>query len=587
MKKTHPFFMVILLLATLALVIISGGCGSSGSGPSKEKADAIFFNGRIYTADAVQSEAEAMVVRAGKIVFIGKNDAAAAYDLAPGGSSLDLGGRRILPGMIDTHCHMLWFRAGTLPENQPAISPAMSKAEVLAAVKKFADANPDLPAIFGLGFDVPKCIPVHKSEIDAIVDRPVFLMDSGGHFGWANSAALKSADTKDDSASHRFERDKDGNPTGGMFEQGPVFRMMTALFPFDPKVMAEVLPEAIRQFNGFGITGIFDAGLPPQYEVAAGDALREMEANGALNLRFFTSHFAMPFEDMTKMGEKLTALGAKTDLVRPSTLKMISDGTLEASSAYMFEPYNPPGTGVGATNYTVDQMATAGKAAAKAGYGVHIHAIGDKAISQALEAFERIGPITGGKTIAHSQVLPADGIERWGKQTDVVFETTPLWLVSGFEGKEEEGYTYKVLGRERFMRQSPFQSLKKAGVVITFGSDYPVSGGIDGVYPLNEMWAAINRKTMGGNGIYSPASEYLDVKDAIDACTINAARQLKAEKEIGSLEVGKSADFIVLDKDILTINPLDIHGIVEELGFKDGVSVVKTYLRGKLVYEKK
>ena len=155
------------------------------------------------------------------------------------------------------------------------------------------------------------------------------------------------------------------------------------------------------------------------------------------------------------------------------------------------------------------------------------------------------------------------------------------------EENETEGYTYKVLGKDRFMRQSPFQSLKRAGVTVTFGSDYPVSGGLEGVCPLNNIWAAVNRKTLGGDKIDSPASEYLDVKDSIDAYTINAARQLKAEKEIGSLEVGKSADFVVLDKDILAIDPTDVHGILETAGFKDGVSVLKTYLRGKLVYEKK
>lgn len=581
MQKS-PVKNIVLLLTLTFVVALGGGGGSYGS--DAKKADAIFLNGRIYTADAEQSEAEAMVVADGKIVFVGDNDAAMAYESA---SSVDLKGRRVLPGLIDTHCHLLWFSDGSLPSVRPALSATMSKAEVLAAVKSFAEKHRDLPAIYGIGFDAPACKPVHKSELDAVVgDRPVFLMDSGGHFAWANSAALALVDTKDDSRAHYFERDKDGNPIGGMYEQGPIFRMMATLFPFDAKVMAETLPETIKGFNAFGITGVFDAGLPPQLEPAANDALRKMETDGTLDLRIFTSHFGMPFEDMTKVGDKLKALGSKTDLVRPCALKMISDGTIEACSAYMFEAYNAPGSGVGATNYTVEQMTAAGTAAAAAGFGVHIHAIGDRAISQALEVFERLGPIGGGKTMAHCQVLPADGLERWAKQTDVVFETTPLWLVSGAEGEETESYTYKVLGRDRFMRQSPFRSLKRAGVTITFGSDYPVSGGIEGVFPLNEMWAAINRKTLAGKGIYSPAGEYLDVKDSIDAYTINAARQLKSEKDIGSLEVGKSADFVILDKDILTIDPLDIHGVVEELDFNDGVSILQTWLRGRLVYEK-
>ena len=588
MRKKKHFLTGFALFAMLLLLVVSGGCGSSSSDAAK--ADAIFYNARIYTADAAQSEAEALVVAGGKIIYIGDTDEAGTYELVPDGVSLDLEGRRVLPGMIDTHCHLITVGSGRLPEKQPQLDSSMSKAQVLAAVKDFAAANPDAPVIYGLGFDAPTCMPVHKSELDAFApDRPIFLMDSGGHFGWANTKALSLADTKDDSKTHYFERDKSGDLTGGMYEQGPVFRMMTALLPFEAEAMAEALPVAAAAFNGLGFTGVFDAGAIPQEEPVVGNVLREMEAKGALGMRIFTSHFAMPFDDTAKIGEQLAALGAKTDLVRPAAVKMIADGTIEASSAYMFEPYNPPGEGSGATNYTVEQMTAIGRGAAAAGFGVHIHAIGDRAISNALDAFARIGPIAGGKTMAHCQVLPADGLERWAKQTDVVFETTPVWLIPALEGnfgKEEDGYTYKVLGRERYLRQIPFQSLKKAGVTITFGSDFPVSGGLEGVDPLNNIWAAVNRKTLGGSKIYSPASEYLDLKDAIDAYTINAARQLKAEAEIGSLEVGKAADFVVLDRDILAIDPYDVHGTITDLEFADGVSVLRTYLRGKLVYEK-
>lgn len=597
-KRFSKGFTLLALFALIALLAASGGCGSSSSGSGPKKADAIFFNALIYTADAEQSEASAMAVADGKILFVGDLDGAAAYELAPEGYSLDLGGRRVLPGMIDTHCHPIMVASMGRLEKQMEIDSAWGKDELLAAVKKFADDNAvdKLPIIFGLGFDTPKCKSIDKADLDAIDGkRPIFLLDSGGHFGLANSKALESVENKDfnDSDSHYFEKDQNGDYTGRMYEQGPVFRMQSALFPFDEDTMAVPLSMVIEAFNSFGLTGVFEAGASPEEEVDANDLLRAMEAVGSLDMRMFTSHFTMPFDDLTKTGDKLKELGAKTDLVRPTALKIISDGTIEACTAYMFDDYYAPGTGNGKTNYKPEQMKTAARSAADAGFGVHIHAIGDQAVSNALEVFEWLGPIDGGKTMAHCQILPAGGVEKWGKQTDVVFETTPVWLISALEKEkpddsEDKTYTYQVLGKERFMRQSPLQSLKKAGVTITFGSDCPVSGGETGLNPLNNIWAAVNRETLGGTDIYSPKDEYLGVKDSIDAYTINAARQLKAEDEIGSLEAGKAADFVILDKDILSIDPLKVHGPLKELfGDDEGVFVLSTYLGGKLVYEKK
>ena len=535
----------------------------------------VFYNAKIYTADAKQSEAEAIVVQDGKIIFVGSQEKALEFE----GARIDVGGKRVLPGLIDTHCHLLMvsFITGM---KRPDITYEMTQEEILHEVGRFAKEHPNEPVIFGYGFKVVASSRLAK-DLDAVVaDRPVLLLDSGWHSGWANTKALQVAGITKDTpdpvpGAQYFVRDEEGNPTGGMEEPGPIWLMQDKLLPQNKEVILQQLPNLITRYNSLGFTGVFDAGIVIGSETTAHEALRELEKSNKLSLRFYTCHFVMPYHDLDNVLEPIQTLHREfsSEFIHPTTLKMIYDGTVEAFTAYMADPYNEPGSGTGQPNFkgAVMDIVRVGRQAGAAGLGIHVHAIGDQAIADTLKAFAEMGSVPGGKTMAHCQVLPADGLERWAKQTDVVFQTTPVWLQV-----DAERFTHRVLGEERVLRQSPLQSLLKHNITITFGSDFPVSDG-PWLNPLMNVWYAVNRKTDDGTNIFAPASEYLDVKDSIDAYTINAAKQLNAENEWGSIEVGKSADFIVIDQDILTIDPKKINEI----------QVQQTYLRGEKVYQKK
>ena len=262
---------------------------------------------------------------------------------------------------------------------------------------------------------------------------------------------------------------------------------------------------------------------------------------------------------MTSVRDKYTS-----DTVRPTTLKLFKDGTLEDYSSLMFENFSDH-SGEGVEILDNDHMMAIARAAADKGFNLHTHAIGDKAISETLDLYRDLGDIEGTKTMAHVQILPEDGIQRFAEQTDVFYQTTPVWALG-------DEFTKSALGDDRYGRQMPLNTVSQNGTLLTFGSDAPVSNGLAGINPFTEMYHAVKR---GESDDYDPPkSEGIDIATAIKAYTINGARQVNAGDEIGSITAGKSADFIVLDRDLLTVPTDEI---------KD-TTVLQTYFKGNEVY---
>ena len=564
-----PKLQTLLMTSALGVAGALAGCHSV---VSSEVSTAVYYNGKVYTADRENPSATAFVVRDGKFIYVGDDRGALEY-----GRGVDLAGKRVIPGIVDSHCHPV-LTSALIALEPITVPPEADLAETLACLKEKAnDADHrGLPFVLGFGFGT-NCRPVRAVDLDRIIpDRPAVIFSSDGHALWINSKAMKLAkltrDTPDPvPGGSYFERDERGNPTGFVVETTASFNLLRELGIFSPEYIRMGLKEVLALFAQNGVTTVFEAGFGAIREQVGLQALREMERNGELTMRFFTSYFYFgpPMDTPENMLEVMMENRREftSELIHADTLKIIGDGTLEVQTAWMAEDYLPPAEGHGGALIRLKDMLPAGKLATGHGFNVHNHAIGDAAIAEALDFYEALGGIEGTKTICHVQVLPADGVRRFIEQDDVFYQTTPCWLI-------HDQYTEEVLGRERYLRQVPLASLLKGGVTLTFGSDFPASDGPVGVNPFFNMWVAVNRRT--DETIAPPNSEGIEVGDCIDAYTINGARQLGAADRIGSVSVGKSADFVICSDDLLAIDPQRLKE----------VSVEQTYFQGKCVYER-
>lgn len=536
---------------------------------AKEKA---YINAIIYTADKMQPNASALVIDNGIITYVGNDDG--AKKLVPQESDReDMQKNLILPGFIDTHCHPVFYGA-MRSADLFKIDESWDHETVLKKVAEFARQNPGRPVIFGMGFGTG--CKTQAKELDKVIsDRPVLLLDSGCHTGWVNTRAMEKIGLNKDTPDpipgiQYFVRDQNGIPDGGLVEALPEQYAWEHLNIFSPEMIEKGIREMTALFATFGVTGAFDAGM---FNLAEDGhrALQKMEKEGALHMRYSSGYFNNPNNTVEEAVAQVDHLYKtyKSDLIRPDTLKMQCDGTIEGFSASMHEPYCGQGAshGCGIQFYSADKLTALGKAASEKGYNVHIHAIGDKAVSDTLTAFAKMGTLNVQKTMAHVQILPADGIERFKKQKDIFFQTTPVWLAV-------DDFTEGVLGKQRFLRQMPLKSIASQGISLTFGSDCPASDGEYGMNPLTNIKYALLRNTEDSSQVIPPMTEGISVAQAVDAYTINAAKQLGIEKETGSITPGKSADFLIVDKDIFTLPVKDI----------DRAKVVRTYFKGKPVY---
>lgn len=542
----------------------------------------VFINGKVYTAHN-NEEVTAFVVEDGVFAFVGSDEEALAFagfnqaggameaaadDGEPQAELRDLKGVRVIPGMIDTHCHYLAMCLMSM-DDMLEIDLSLSHEETLALVESIAQqySVQEMPVINGLGYGVD-CKAL-ASELDrAVSDRPVYLIDSGGHEAWMNSKMIALAGLTPETPDpvpgvSYYSRDEQGMPNGRVTE-ALVLQMQIQTGRTGVAAMLRNLPSMTTTLHKLGLVAAYDAG----FLVADESTVLEALSTTTSSFDFYTSFHFNTGDECDSFIKKMIELRETYSLswVHPTTLKMFKDGTLEAQTAWMFEDYFKPASGCGGEIIPFADMKEMARLASAEGFNVHVHAIGDRAISEALDLFEALGSIEGTKAMAHVQVLPEDGIERFAEQGDVFYQTTPLWLY-------RDDYTLDVLGKERALRQMPLKSLLDRGVKLTFGSDAPVSGGLIGMNPFNNIQAAVNR-AFDSENLIDPPSEGIDLASCIDAYTINAAAQVGAAHERGSIEAGKRADFVLLSQDPFSAQPELI----------DRTEVLETWAQGACVF---
>lgn len=317
--------------AIITSLIVLASAGSYG-------ADWVFTGGRVYTMDAVATRHSALAIEGDRIAFVG-NDAGAKAYIEPQTQVVDLAGRVVFPGFIDTHIHTM----DTLPLVDGAmLSPGQSAEEVLAALADHVAAKPAQNPVLGAGFLARAFGPdgPTAAQLDEVVsDRPALIIDEGGHTAWANSAALAvagiNADTPDPvPGAHFFQRDAEGNPTGWLVEGAAIDPVMTALGVVSMPALRAAAPGFFRDMSAVGLTAAFDAGMIDTADLGRQLAL-EMAEQGALPVRMVASLYVNRPGDLDDALDRLSALDAayNHELFDVNTLKLSLDGTVEAKTA--------------------------------------------------------------------------------------------------------------------------------------------------------------------------------------------------------------------------------------------------------------
>ncbi len=562
------------LVTTLtALGAVLAACST----PDEPGATAVFYNARAYTLDVSKPWAEAVAIDGDEIIYVG--DSAGALALAGSATArYDLDGQMLLPGFIDTHMHPV---AGGAYALALSLETGGTIEEWVAAIEAYAAANPELPVIFGYGFLASTFGPAGPTRelIDAVVaDRPVLIMDEGFHGAWANSAALQRLNVTQDTPDpvpgfSYYKRDAEGNATGYLLE-GTAGMAMEALDVISEDAVVKGTAHVIETLNSYGVTSVFDAGAIG-YEESLARVLARLESNGELTVRIVGSYRPGGPDDIPVAMERVEAWrdNLKGNRYHYRMLKIMDDGTVEGRTAAMFEDYQGEPGNSGDTVYTEAQLAELITGAALRDIDVHIHALGERAVHESLNAIEAARaahPDSASRyAICHIQVIADQDLPRFA-ELDVIAQSTPLWASYDTYGKQ-------FVSEDQFNRYWRFKSLKDLGVRLTWGSDFPASGaGMLGMSPLLQMEIGHTRQEPGNPDapVQPRESERLGIDALIRGYTCDAAYQLRLEDEIGSLEVGKLADFVVLERNIFDVDPYEIH--------RTGVAM--TVLGGEIVY---
>lgn len=560
-------------LLSVVLLLASTGLPMAASAA----ADVVLHNGRVYTLNTAAQRASALVIEGDTIAYVGNDHAALGY-VDDATQVIDLRGRAVFPGFIDTHIHIM----DTLPLVDAAmLSPSQSAEEVLAALAAHIVANPDQNPVLGAGFlarafgiDGPTA-----ADLDAVVsDRPALIIDEGGHTAWANSKALAlagiTAETPDPvPGAHFFQRDERGNPTGWLVEGAAIEPVMNALSVVSMPALRQAAPGFFRAMSEVGLTAAFDAGMIETNDMGRALA-REMAESNDLPVRIVASLYVNRPADLENALERVAVLDEAFEhpFFDVTTLKLSLDGTVEAKTAVTLAPYLIPEGHEATPLLPEPQVIATVTAAAGVNRDMHLHAIGDGAVNTALNAIEsarQAYPNTRSRfTICHIEVVSPTDIDRFAA-LNVVAQTTPTWF-------EYDYVALEYLGRERFEQLYPLASIHRSGARVTLGSDYPVTWiGVDALNPMFNIEMAVTRQRAGDPDypIQSLVSERLSVDQAIRAHTVDAAWQIGLEDKIGTLEVGKLADVVVLDRDPYFSPIHAIHSIKVDYTFSAGRTV--------------
>lgn len=546
-RARHPIAAAMAFLCVLTL----GACDAKRE--PAEAASLVLKNGRIYTVDGARSWASSIAIRDGRILAVG-SDADVEGRIGEQTQVIDLKGKLVLPGFHDVHVHPtigVWRQcaidSGKTPEGyQKLLSECLKKQPGTGWLVAWGWE----PGLF-----TPKGMP-QKELLDAIApDRPLVVRSMGGHDLWVNSKALALAGITRKTPDPRggvIDRDpKTREPAGGLHEaaMAPVDAILP---PPTPELLQTTLRDTNKYFNSVGIIGWQDASVSTD----ANDEYHTMDTYIALQKRgelkgHITLALCPPKWDDVPVKRRVDEIDAISQRLKAlnleaRTVKIFLDGALGGRTAALIEPYSDKPATRGDLHLSPELFAEAVTELDARGYQVHVHAIGDRAVQVALDGFAaaraRNGKNDHRHLIAHAELIAPEDVQRF-VQLGVVLQPEARWAHFGPFGRMTE----ERVGAERASRAFPIGGPLRAGVKVAFSSDWPVVV----ADPLESMEVAVTRQdALEPEGKAWAPEEQITLEQAIAAYTIDAAYVEHKDKVSGSLEVGKGADLVVLDRDV-------------------------------------
>ncbi|MFJ4917774.1 amidohydrolase [Streptomyces sp. NPDC088726] len=540
------------------------------------KADLVFTRGPVFTADPARTRASSLAVTGDRITAVGHDEVREL--IGPGTEVVDLTGKLLLPGFQDAHIHPV-FAGVELAECD--LTGTVGAGEYLARIRAYADAHPERAWITGGGWSLESFdggLPTRQLLDSVVPDRPVLLANRDHHGAWANTRALELAGitaATPDPPDGRIEREPDGSPAG-VLQEGAQALVARLVPPTTPADRLAGLLRSQRLLHSLGVTGWQDALLGVfNGNTDPSDAYLTAAREGSLTARVTGAMWW----DRERGAEQIDELVARRERLshgrfRAGSVKIMQDGIAENFTAAMTSPYLD-GCGCATANSGlsfVDPDALRGHVTRldALGFQVHFHALGDRAVREALDAVEAAVETNGRRGnrhhLAHLQVVHPDDIRRFAR-LGAIANIQPLW--AAHEPQMDE-LTIPFLGPERAAWQYPFGDLLRAGATLAAGSDWPVSS----ADPLQGIHVAVNRREPGttDSRVFLP-EQRLAPASAVAAYTAGSAH-VNGLDDAGSLLPGNLADLVVLDRDILTAPPEEIAG----------ARVLRTYVGGVLVH---
>jgi predicted amidohydrolase YtcJ len=562
-------------LAIIGIATLIAACGGDEQPEFVTAADRVLLNGAVYTVDAERSWAEAVAIKDGKIIYVGDNEGAGAY-ISTESEIFDLVGQMLLPGFHDSHVHIL---TGIMDEDECDLLRIPTAEEVAVKLKECTELAGigDDGWIIGGGWGEwlwPEANP-QKGILDILYpDRPVYLESSFGHGAWINSKAMEvvgiDANTPDPEAGV-IEHDPETGEPSGTLRDSAMMLVQTHLPPLSLEQLTNRVRAAVDYAHSFGITAVIEPGVDEEVL----EPILNLADTAGLDIRAVTSLSPISWNPGTFDDDVFAFLEGREQWRRENidvdSVKIYMDGVIEYGTSPLLEPYEDEHYGSGEFFYEQDDVDRYFQYFDEIGIQIHVHAIGDAAIRRALDGFEAMRAANGMSDnrhqIVHLQLIHEDDRPRFGElNVGAVFQS--LWAYPDPAALELD---VPMLGKERTWQMYPIRSIHETGGRIVGGSDYWVTD----INPLLAIETAITRQDPWTNeGPLLNADERVDLATMIEAYTINGAYQMKLDDVQGSIEVGKRADLVVLDRNLFEIPASEI----------SEAKVMMTIFNGKTVY---
>jgi predicted amidohydrolase YtcJ len=530
----------------------------------QQVADVIISSNTVFTGLSDQPEPASIAIKDNKIVAIGTEEEI-KHCAGEHTKIYQFKDQLIMPGFHDFHLHIM---QGAVALNSVNLFAARSEDEALEMIGEFAESHPENQWVIGFTWDAgywdTQQLPTRHSLDHILPDRPALMFHAEGHYAWVNTKALEIANITRHSENPFYGiigRDENGEPNGILYEKA-MDAVIRHAFNFSNSQKNEIFSNFLAHAASLGVTSVND--LHGLKTIESLDVFKEFEDNGKLTTRIHL----WPALNGDLGHSKQLRVTYQSDKLRVSGLKQFIDGVITARTAYLLEPYSDQPETRGETSFAPETIKKWVVDADKEGFSIRFHAIGDGAIRLALDAYEEAQKTNGKRdsrhSVEHIEVIHPDDIHRFS-ELGVTVSMQPDHLAMS-----ERGVYTEQVGAEREKYVFSINTLQKTGAKLAFGTDFP----IDILNPLLQIYRAVTRIDSSGKTVWHP-HECITLAEALKAYTSGPAYGTFREQELGTLEAGKLADIIVLERNLFEV-------LVEEI---QDIKVLLTIVDGQVVYD--